>query len=160
MPLRTISPLMNKSTHSLLNPVEVPIISHLIAISLHALSRIQPKHATFSCLLPLPWTISLTTFNPMLLTLVHIRSTSSTTRRRTARNQTLRDLGKPNLVRVTRGLIATKITILMTVTHISTAIDSSPPAIILLVLHLLLHPQETSFRIVRSGPSTRSMITE
>ena len=174
MSLQTTSPLTNKSTHAPLNAVEVPMTSHLIAISLSTLSAMKPKYATFLCLFPLTWTISLTTFNrrtlllmlmfavvylsfPVALTapamakllmLAIIRSTSSPTRRRTQRNPILLDLGKPKLTRVTSAPLARNTTSLMSVTYISSAIDTRLPAITLPVLHLLLHAQTTLFLIM------------
>ena len=90
------------------------------------------------------------TSSPMAkpLTLASIKSTMSSTRRRTSRNPTMRDLGKPNPTRVTSTLIARKTTTRMRVTHISSAIDWSLRGPNRPVLHLLLHPQGTLFLIV------------
>ena len=170
----TTSPLTNRSTHTPVNEVEAAMTSHLFAISLSTLSAMELKHDTFSCVFLLPWMISLPTFNrrtPLLMlmfavvslsylvplasllmaklfTLADLRSTSSTTGRRTTRNPTLLDLGKPNLTSVTSAAIASNTTTTMRVTLTSSASDASPPAITLPFLHLLLHPHRMSFPVV------------
>ena len=170
------STLTNISTPIPLTSDEVAMTSHPIGISLHVLSAMKLKYATFSCLFLLPCTISLTTFNrriPLLILIfadafvsfrvppttalmakisIHAqrRSTGSTMRRSMRRNPTLLNLVKLILQSVISAPIARNICTLISVRNISSQIDSSPSKISLPVLHLHLHPQGTFFVIMRT----------
>ena len=174
MSLPTTSRRMTRSTPAAVNASEVPIISHPIAILLCISRTMKLKDATFLCLFPLSWNISLTSFNARPLfailmfavrsssflvpltyllmvtppTLTHMKLTSSITKTRTLWNRSLRDLGKPNLTRVTRTSIVRTITTLMRVTDTSSAMDSNPTGKEPHALQRLLHPPGTSLRMV------------
>ena len=68
-------------------------------------------------------------------------------KKKNSENPTLLELRNPNLPMVTSAPIARNISTLIRVTHISSTIDSTLPAITLPVLHLLMYSQPTSFLI-------------